>query len=82
MDDKDSIVERLDGIEYNIQLLSLQIARLTLELQQNAYPKGAITGDPNDIEEDVVVDEIQQIADEVNAELEARNELKTLERWG
>ena len=63
------VADRLDSIEYNIMLMSQQIARLTLELQQNAYPKGAITGSLDDVEEDAVVDEIQQIADEVNAEI-------------
>lgn len=66
MDDTDKtckaqseVLERLDGVERSVAQLTEQIARLTLELQQNAYPVGAVTEE----------DEMQHIADEVNAEV-------------
>lgn len=55
--------ERLDSIEYNIMLLTMQLARLTLAIENND-----VLG-KDGIGEDAVAEEIEQLAEDVREEI-------------
>lgn len=56
----DLMLERQEALMDYIGTISDRLTNLTIELQQNAYPKGAVSEDYDD--------EIQRIAEEVKAE--------------